>query len=775
MKYIILLLFFTCFTIYSQEFSGKIIENNTKTPLSFIKIEVVGFEKYISNNEGFFTIKAPQLPQTLILSGEGFESDTVQMTQNNQEFSLREKVSEVSQVVVSASRREQKIEEVTISMEVLKPELLQNKGYTDLEQAVDQTPGVYAMDGQVSIRGGSGFAYGAGSRVLLLVNDMPQMSADAGDAKWNAIGMENIERIEVIKGASSVLYGSGALNGIISITDKEPSRKGEGHLKAQLGMYGQHERASLNWSTKQLNYYTLDGFYGKMYKRIGFTVSGFGIINDGMRQGEAEKRGRVNGSLIYKSIKIKNLKAGLGFSAQKQSQGNFILWENDSLGYTPKGGADTSNVASTLTYQTAYRVNIDPYLKYTDKFNNKHSLRTRWYGVNNLNLNNSSQSSLAQSYYAEYQFQKSWNRSWFFTSGMSYTKGMISSGLYGDHNSKNAGFYAQGEKKWKKVDITAGVRFEYFQQDTLEPDSKFKYGQKEMPVYPIMRFGAHYQVLKFTHLRGSFGQGIRYPTVAERFVSSSVGSLNVFPNANLKPETGWAAEIGIKQGVKIGKWKAYVDIAGFINEYSNMMEFKFGVYNPSTIPLNFFNPNSPGYINKWLGFRAENAESARIIGSELSVTGEGTIGKFRIVTLAGYTYMNPISLNTDSLYRSTFSDSTNVLKYRFKHLIKGDIQISYKGFTLGASTRYNSYIENIDAIFVNNPIISPKILTGYTAYRNARRGEGALVYDFRAAYDYKDFIKFSVIVNNAFNREYMTRPGDIQPQRNIAFQINYKF
>ena len=86
---------------------------------------------------------------------------------------LSEPVTDLQTVVVSAGRRKQAIEEVPVSMEIIRPELIDNKGITSLDQAIEQTPGVSTFDGQVSIRGGSGFSYGAGSRVLLLWNGMP--------------------------------------------------------------------------------------------------------------------------------------------------------------------------------------------------------------------------------------------------------------------------------------------------------------------------------------------------------------------------------------------------------------------------------------------------------------------------------------------------------------------------------------------------------------------------------------------------------------------------
>ena len=65
--------------------------------------------------------------------------------------------------------------------------------------------------------------------------------------------------------------------------------------------------------------------------------------------------------------------------------------------------------------------------------------------------------------------------------------------------------------------------------------------------------------------------------------------------------------------------------------------------------------------------------------------------------------MNPISLNQDTIYRSTFSDtSVNLLKYRFKHLAKVDVQATYKNFFIGFSCRYNSFMKNIDAVFEGN-------------------------------------------------------------------------
>jgi iron complex outermembrane receptor protein len=217
------------------------------------------------------------------------------------------------------------------------------------------------------------------------------------------------------------------------------------------------------------------------------------------------------------------------------------------------------------------------------------------------------------------------------------------------------------------------------------------------------------------------------------------------------------------------------------------MEFTFGVYDPRNgNPLDPTKPAdaaifseliSQGYqISNLVGFRASNAEKARISGIEGSFSSEGKIGKVELRTLIGYTYMNPISLNNNESYRSTFSDTTgNLLKYRFKHLAKADVEAVYKGFSLGFSVRYNSFMKNIDKIFEEEvlPASGIYILPGLKKYRQENNG-GNLVFDARIGYEINENYRLGFVVNNFLNTEYMGRPGDIQAPRNFILQIQAK-
>ena len=771
-------------TVFFSQTKGIVLDASNGDPIIGARIVLSSGQKSITSNTGEFILSNVKYPNSLVVSMMGFISETIKLSKDTLlTINLKTQVQEISDVVVTASRRNQNIEDVPISMEIIKPELINNKGFSNLEQAVDQSPGVYAMDGQVSIRGGGGFAYGAGSRVALLWNGVPMMSPDVGDAKWNAIPMEQTSQIEILKGASSVLYGSGALNGIIALTEKEPSPKGNFSAKVQSGVYGNPRRKSMQWWDKNPTFHLADVYFGKSYKYLGYTVGANAYLDSGFRQGENEKRFRLNGSFYFKPKSNSKLKAGLSYNAQYQDLGVFILWKNDTLGYQAQD--------NTLSRQKAIRINVDPYIKFYDKFQNQHQLKTRYYIVTTGSDAKVGDASIADLFYADYQFQRKFGTSINLSAGITHNLGQVKSWVFGDHISSNSALYGQVESKFKQLDITAGMRIEHYKLDDMKADSRFFINDSlSIPVYPIFRMGMHYKLTPATHLRASFGQGVRFPSIAERFVSTSVGGLTIFKNPNLKPEKGWSSELGFKQLVKLGSsWKGFFDVAAFINEYSNMTEFTFGIYNPLTgeslssngiLDTEAYNELiAQGIVlSQLVGFRATNAEKARITGLEFSFNSQGKIGEVELTSLLGYTYMNPISLNQDPTYRISFSDSTsNMLKYRFKHLVKMDIQATYKKFSLGISLRYNSFMKNIDLMF-EEPILTDTgqqfILPGLKEYRK-NNSSGALVFDSRFIYHITKEMKLNLIVNNLFNAEYVSRPADLQAPRNFLLQLQYAF
>jgi iron complex outermembrane receptor protein len=759
---------------YSQ-IKGEVRDRTSKESIYGVKIISSENQRTISDTEGKFSLNVQNYPVWLYFASSEYYRDTVfiEKKQNHLKVHLNSKFQELQTLVVSANKRLQELEEVSISMEVIKLDMVEDKGLVNLEQVVQQSPGVYAMDGQVSIRGGGGYAYGVGSRVLVLTNGIPLISPDLGDAKWNSIPLESMSQIEITKGTSSVLYGSGALNGTISLRTREPSSDGSLNVKFQSGVYDNPKRESLKWWDRNPMSYELSIYNSKMLNQWGYTIAAEGYKNEGYKDGETESRARLSGSLTYKPEKFPNLKFDLNYSGQIEGLGKFILWESDSLAYTPAGGTTEDPSDNSLTYEKSIRLNIDPSFKYLGKKNNKHEVKLRYYLVTIGGSNSYFEASQAEMFYGDYTFQKHWGTAHNVTTGLTASYNTVKSSVFGDHLSRNVAGYGQYEFHKKRFDYSLGARLEYFQQDSLKPDSNFDFGDTTMsiPIYPIIRTAAHYKLTKSTHLRASFGQGVRVPSVSERYTSTSNGGIYIFPNPALRPERGWAAEIGVKQVFRIGQWKGIFDVAGFINHYYNMIEFAFGIYNPDTIALNL-TPGTPGYIFNWVGFKAQNAEEAQITGVEFSFNCEGKIKNVELQSLIGYTYMEPKSLNTDPSYTNTFSDSgTTLLKYRFNHLFRFDLEATFHNISLGASSRYNSYMSNIDNIFESN-IFGTEILPGLKDYRLENQ-TGSLVFDSRLSYKIKDKYTIGFIVNNILNAEYSSRPADIQPPRQYLVQLKF--
>ena len=90
-------------------------------------------------------------------------------------------------VVITEGKYEKKLEESTVSVDVISAAQIRSNNVRSLDDIVSKVSGVQILDGQVSIRGGAGYAYGAGSRVSFLVDCQLLLSAELSDVKWNLI------------------------------------------------------------------------------------------------------------------------------------------------------------------------------------------------------------------------------------------------------------------------------------------------------------------------------------------------------------------------------------------------------------------------------------------------------------------------------------------------------------------------------------------------------------------------------------------------------------
>ena len=655
--------------------------------------------------------------------------------------------------VVTANRTEQRLENTTVSVDVLPLRVLQEKANARVEQMIQMAPGVTLQDGQANIRSGSGWSLGAGSRVLILVDDLPALSPDAGGVLWNAMPMEAVEQVEVLKGASSGLYGSSALNGVIHLRTWEPSAEQRVRVSTMVEAYDKPKMRSLGWWDQPRGRaavrYAFSDSYGKKNQH-GMVLHGQLFGDQGYQYLVGDQSARMHAKYRYKPNN--QLEIGLQGQYWTSDRSSSLIWEDYRLGYTPldSSATQTQSDLAALTGHVKYR-----------QGRQLHTVRVRGMAYDNVSgLDSNDYSNAGQSFHAEYLWQVFSEKGWNLSAGaLDLYSAMYSPLFSGAHSSLNQALFAQVDKSADRWDLSMGLRYESFSVDGTV-DAK-----------PVLRLGGHYELAQSSHLRASWAQGYRFPSIAERFSASAAGALQVFPSPSIQSESGWTAELGYKQGFRLKGLQGYLDAALFYTQFNHMLEFTFGKWGtlPGTTLANY-------------GFTSLNVGPTRITGLELTGGARGQVGSVKLEGMVGYTYSLPVALDPTAVYatdadgqalsyQSTSLDpSQNLLKYRYVHNAKADIQAVWKGWTLGGSLRYNSFMSNIDAIFTD-PLIA--IFVPGVADSRYQLNKGDLFLDFRLNKRLSRQLTVQTGIQNALNRLASPRPALLAEPRMVSLQLSY--
>jgi iron complex outermembrane receptor protein len=741
-------------TTFAQDHSiqGRVTDARSGEGLGYANLVVDGKGGTTADAQGYFNIRLKEGEHTVTASYVGYHTETIRVLAEQSaapiQIRLSPSITTLEDVVVSASRRAQRLSDISVSMAVLKPDQIANNHSANLEQSLEKVPGVDIIDGQANIRGGSGWSYGAGSRVLVLVDDLPLLSPDAADAKWNFFPMENIGQVEIIKGASSALYGSSALNGVIHVRTAWPGDTPETRLAITGGTWMKPSRDELVWDDDRIPVFGHAQLtHSRRIRNTDLVLSSSLFTDPGFRKDNYHQNARVNLKLRVNDPKGEDHSYGLIASYMQMRLTDFLLWKDAGP------GAWQQNPAA-ITPNEGYRVHVDPFLNlYGSMF--RHQFRGRFFRTFNGFPDDPDKDNNASQFMAEYQLSHTLASGTELSAGGSGSYSSSSAALFGSHQLANMALFAQADHKFSRLSASLGARWEAYSLDN-ERESR-----------PVFRAGINYHLFDFSFLRASYGQGYRYPSIAEKFTFTRVGGVNVFPSPDIRSETGWSAEIGWKQGFRAGGVQGYIDLAAFWTEYQDMMEFSFGFYDTLT-----YLPTTEYFSLRNMGFQSQNIGNARISGLEAVLTAQGRLGAIGISGMAGYTRIDPRDVSTDSLYRAGKSDPDGILKYRYRHSAQADIELTYKALGLGMACIWHSETEVVDQVFVD-PVLGQLILPGYTTYREEHSGEGYLIGQARLEYRVRQGITVSAAVRNIFNRENIGRPGDLKEPRSLSLRASF--
>ncbi len=948
MKKIYILTLLLCFTSlgssFAQTLKGHIYDANTNEPLvgAAVAYKLQGNQGVVSDIHGAYEIKLPEGGVDLVFSYVGYEDVLMPIVIDRREVItknvyMKESTKLLEEVVVSAGRFEQKLSNVTVSMDVVKVGDIARQAPTDISSTLRTLPGVDIVDKQPSIRGGSGWTYGVGARSQILVDGMSTLNPKTGEINWNTVPLENIEQIEVIKGASSVLYGSSALNGIINIRTARPGLAPKTRFSAYLGIYGDAENDEYQWSDKSfwkedkysvkpiLRGNLLSGVRNPIYegfdlshaRRIGnFDVSGsLNLFTDeGYRQQGYNKRFRMGGNLTYHQpdMGMKLLNYGFNIDFLSNQYGDFFIWRSPTEVYKPSPFTNMGREDNNF--------HIDPFVNYVNPENGtSHKIKGRFYysadnivrptqgasimdilgnmgtdaqtiqniaggdyssfypalvgigsGLINGNLEDAmngvftslgnifpnattadycdliswvmdnglpsdlggltngqlpgdlipwvsdvlnpsrntpkTQTDKSTNYYLDYQFNKKWDSGAQITTGATYEHVRYNSAIMDEvYKSDNiAAFFQYDQRFWDRLSVSAGVRAEYYRVNNHHREAETKIFGTKVPFRPVFRAGLNYQLADYSFIRASFGQGYRNPSINEKYLRKDIGGVGVYPNLDIKPEKGFNAELGFKQGYKIGNFQGFVDVAGFYTQYKDMVEFQFGLFNNADYTMINSISDAIRMITGGQGFgigaQFHNVSKAQIYGMEISTNGVYNFNKnTKWFYNLGYVYTEPRDadykerneaedLYTDPLQMKEKSNTGKYLKYRPKHSFKATVDFQWKRINLGANVAWKSKILAVDYLMMDE---RPKaqldlmdyvrgIAFGYSkgetlaTYWKKHNTDYATV-DMRLGVKASKEVAFQFMVNNLLNKEYSYRPMAVAAPRTFVVKMDITF
>ncbi len=192
-------------------------------------------------------------------------------------------------IVVTATRDNSLVENYPGSVQVITKQEIENTPADDIPDLLKSVPGIEVYkrgnrDYDIDLRGFNNGG-GNGIRVLLLINGIPAKNGDSGKLDWDVINVDEIEKIEIIKGNGGAIYGNGAISGVINIITADEKMGTTSSVEMNYGSYNKSGAfINLSQSIKngfysiKANYENSDGYRKKDEyegKDFKFTVANF--------------------------------------------------------------------------------------------------------------------------------------------------------------------------------------------------------------------------------------------------------------------------------------------------------------------------------------------------------------------------------------------------------------------------------------------------------------------------------------------------------------------
>jgi outer membrane cobalamin receptor len=699
---------------------ARAVRQRLTVPLTGAKVQLKNTTYgALTDTAGFYVLRnIPRGIYDVVYAAEGYKTQVFRSisikndTITEIDMTLEPVASEANEITVTANRYEQRLQELSLSVSILRPEFFIERNSNTLDDALRHISGVNFINSTPSIRGSSGVSFGVGSRVQLLIDNIPFLSPDDGSARWDAFPVDFIARVEVIKGASSALYGSAGIGGAINIVTKNDFST-RTSLLTYAGLFDNPAFEIWKWSSRPRTQAGLELSHAQNFGRFSFYGSLTRRIDDGYRENFDFRRWRLFSKSAYQFSDAATL--SLIATYTDEQRGSALFWRN--IDNALLDGSQTSLRIASNNLIVAPTLNLK--LSRTVDF----IARARVYRA--AFQDTDARNSNAAQYGIDVQTNALFAKGFTVTGGIETAYSNVEANIFGNNTAAAFALYLQGDLPiLKSLVLNYGARYD---AQTVNGES---ISGRLNP-----RGGLNWTIGEYTSLRANFGTAFRNPTISERFLTTQTGLVQVQPNPALKPESSLSYELGylfsysrpIELFPNFSLTNFTFDAAGFVNGYENLIEVR---------------PTPGG------AFSFQNVTNAQIAGYEISTT--LTFNQRLLFISLSYTHTNPIDRKLNDW-----------LKYRNRRLFYATIEANYKAFSVEWNYRF---VSRFDAVDSELALIVP----------DGARLADANVSDVRAGVKFSlgSFdLAANLIVRNVFNYSYAEQPGSLAPIRQYILQL----
>lgn len=537
---------------------GKITDAESGESLCLVNVILLGTSVGASTEKtGEYIIRSiPPGTYTIQASMMGYKTEKIQNIQVTGgrelilDFQLKPSVLESPPIIVTASKKTQEYGDIPVSVSVLNKDFIKKVEHFDISNALKYVSGVNFADDQVNIRNHAGYRRGTGSTVILMIDGIPLMPGDTGDIKWDIVPIENIKRVEVLKGPGSALYGSAAMGGVINIITENPDKTSTA-IDLTGGFYDDPYYKEWKWSDNTRYFQALNVSHSTNVDKFKILLSAGTKKSDGYRENDYQTTRNFFGKMRYDFSSNEYLNMYTSYA--NQHRGLWIQWEDMDNALRIKS-RDFGNTVDSDKFQLSFNYykllsekfgfNAKGYNFYT-KFESNTQDGYDYSECNRTGLELQGDVKLADNH--------------FLLWGIDAVGDRVTSNMFGKHGGFGTAAYLQDEFEFTdKIKLTSGIRFDYKKIDILEPEYQFspKAGLTFSP-----NPGCSFWV--------SVGKGFRYPLISEAFMNAVVSGFVIEPNEDIKSESSMSYEIGTNLNIT-GRYR--FEGAVFLNKYEDMIE-----------------------------------------------------------------------------------------------------------------------------------------------------------------------------------------------------------